>query len=115
MSSAPSPDLPGFPLSRQPDIGSAHRPQFRISSSARQLSADHGPECAGNAKADSRYACRMLGLVLSTLAFFLASFFIKRWLDDMGIPKGMTRSLVIFVAAAALSYGVAIVVDLIIA
>ena len=54
----------------------------------------------------------MLSLLLSTIAFFVASFFIKRWLDDMGIPKTMTRSIVIFVVAAAVSYGVAFVVDL---
>jgi len=29
----------------------------------------------------------MLSLVLSTLAFFIAGYFIKRYLDDMGIPK----------------------------
>ena len=54
----------------------------------------------------------MLSLVLSTIAFFVASYFTKRWLDDTGIPKSMTRSIVIFVAAAAVSYGVAFVVDL---
>lgn len=52
----------------------------------------------------------MLSLVLSTIAFFVASYVIKRYLDDMGIPKGMTRSIVIFVAAAMISYGVAFVV-----
>lgn len=69
---------------------------------------------AGGPIADFRYACRMLSLVLSTIAFFVASFFIKRWLDDMDIPKTMTRNIVIFVAAAAVSYGVAFVVDLVI-
>jgi hypothetical protein len=64
--------------------------------------------------ADFRYACGMLSLVLSTIAFFVASFFTKRWLDGMGIPKTMTRSIVIFVAAAVVSYGVAVVVDLVI-
>jgi hypothetical protein len=53
----------------------------------------------------------MLSLALSTIAFFVASYFIKRRLDDMGIPKTMTRGFVIFVAAAAVSYGVAFVVD----
>ena len=36
-----------------------------------------------------------LALVLSTLAFFVASFFIKRRLDDMDIPETMARSIVI--------------------
>ena len=62
----------------------------------------------------SCYACRMLALLLSTVAFFVAAYFTRRWLDDMGIPKTMTRSIVIFVAAAAASYAVAFVVDLVI-
>jgi len=53
----------------------------------------------------------MLSLGLSTVAFFIASFFAKRYLDDLGIPKGMTRSLSIFCAAAAVSYLVAFIVD----
>ena len=38
-------------------------------------------------------------LIVSTLAFFVASYFIKRWMDDNDIPKGMTRSATIFVLA----------------
>ena len=55
----------------------------------------------------------MLSLLLSTVAFFVACFLVKRWLDDAGIPKTATRSIVILVAAAAaaVSYGVAFVVD----
>ena len=50
----------------------------------------------------------MLSIVISTIAYFVAAFFIKRWLDGMDIPKGMTRSLVIFVGAAVVSLGVAL-------
>ena len=53
----------------------------------------------------------MLSLVLSTLAFFVASYFIKRYLDRIDIPKSMTRSLVIFCLALAAAYGVAVIVD----
>jgi hypothetical protein len=53
----------------------------------------------------------MLSLVISTLAFFVASYFIKRRAEDNDIPKGMTRSISIIVLAIALSYGVAWVVD----
>lgn len=53
----------------------------------------------------------MLSLVVSTIAFFAASHYIKRWADDNNFPKGMTRSISIFVLALALSYGVALVVD----
>jgi VIT1/CCC1 family predicted Fe2+/Mn2+ transporter len=53
----------------------------------------------------------MLSLVLSTIAFFVAGYFAKRYLDDVGIPKGMTRSVSIFCIAAAVSYLVAFIVD----
>ena len=55
----------------------------------------------------------MLSLVVSTIVFFVASFFIKRYFDDMDIPKGMVRSFTIFVLAAAISYGAAFLVDLV--
>jgi hypothetical protein len=53
----------------------------------------------------------MLSLALSTVAFFAASYFIKRYLEEMGLPQGMTRNIVVFVLAAAVSYGVAFLVD----
>jgi len=53
----------------------------------------------------------LVSIVLSTIAFFVASFFIKRYLDGMDIPKGMTRSITIFVLALGVAYGVAFLVD----
>jgi len=53
----------------------------------------------------------MPGLILSTIAFLIASYYIKRYLDDANIPKGLTRSTLIFSLALAISYGVSVVVD----
>ena len=53
----------------------------------------------------------MLSIVISTIAFFVFGYFIKRWADDNDIPKGMTRSISVFVVALALAYGVAWLVD----
>jgi hypothetical protein len=53
----------------------------------------------------------MLSLIVSTIAFFVASFFIKRYLDGMGLPKTMVRGMVVFVLALAAAYGVAFAVD----
>jgi hypothetical protein len=53
----------------------------------------------------------MLGIILSTIAFFVASYFIKRQLDEIGIPKTMVRGMLVFVLALAVSYGVYFVVD----
>jgi hypothetical protein len=61
--------------------------------------------------ADLLGSAHMLSFVVSTVAFFVASFFIKRYLDDMGIPKGFTRSIVIFCLALMIAYGSAFVVD----
>jgi len=57
----------------------------------------------------------MLSLVISTLAFFVATHYIKRWADNNDIPKGISRSICIFVAAAALSFGIAWLVDMVVA
>jgi hypothetical protein len=51
-------------------------------------------------------------LVLSTIAYFVAAFYIRRYLEELGVEKTMTRGLMIFVAALAVSYGVAWLVDL---
>jgi len=50
-------------------------------------------------------------LIVSTIAFFAASYFIKRWMDDNDIPKGITRSLTVFALAIAVAYAVAWLVD----
>jgi hypothetical protein len=53
----------------------------------------------------------MLSIVISTIVFFVASFFIKRQFDDMDLPKGMTRSLMVFCLAVAVAYGAAAAID----
>jgi len=53
----------------------------------------------------------LLSVFLATLAFFVATFAIRRTLDRMDIPRGMTRGLVIFSLALAASYAVAVLVD----
>ena len=56
----------------------------------------------------------MTSIVVSIAAYFIAAYFIKRQLEEMGIPKGMTRGTVIFVVAAAVSYGAAYLVNLVV-
>ena len=53
----------------------------------------------------------MWSIVISTIVYFAASFFIKRWLDGMDIPKTMTRTILVFVLAIFIAYGVAAVID----
>jgi len=53
----------------------------------------------------------MLSIIVSTIAFFVATYFIRRYLDEIGVPKTATRGLVVFVLALAVAYAVAFVVD----
>ena len=56
----------------------------------------------------------MLSFFVSTIAFVFAAYFIRRYLDGIGIPKSMSRGAVVFVAALLIAYGVAFVVDLLV-
>ena len=49
----------------------------------------------------------ILSLTLSTVVFFVSSYFITRTLDDAGFATGMTRGVLIFSTALMVSYGVA--------
>lgn len=53
----------------------------------------------------------LASLAASTVAYFVASHFTKRWLEDNDIPKGMTRGMLVFSVAAAVAYGVGWAVD----
>ena len=55
----------------------------------------------------------MLSFFVSTIAFVFAGYFIRRYMDDIGIPKSMSRGVVVFVAALLVAYGVAFLVDLV--
>jgi hypothetical protein len=50
-------------------------------------------------------------IIASTIAFLAFSYYLKRWADDNEFPRGMTRSTSILVVAGVLSYGVAWLVD----
>ena len=52
-----------------------------------------------------------IGLVVSTIAFFVFTYYLRRWADHNDIPRGMTRNVAVFVVALALAYGVAWAVD----
>ena len=45
------------------------------------------------------------------MVYFVASFYIKRQLDEIDIPKSFTRSVSIFSLAVILAYGSAALVD----
>ena len=53
----------------------------------------------------------MRDIVVSTVAYFVAAFFLKRQFDDMDIPRGMTRSAMIFALAMAAAYAAQTGVD----
>ena len=53
----------------------------------------------------------MLNLVISTVVFFVAAWFLNRYLDQQGIAKGMTRAMLVFTLAAMVSWGSGALVD----
>ncbi len=53
----------------------------------------------------------MWNLIISTIVFFIAAWYVHRYLDEHGIPKGMTRGMLVFVLASLVSWGAGEVVD----
>jgi hypothetical protein len=54
----------------------------------------------------------MLSFAISTIAFFVSSFFLNRYLEDWGLEKGKTRTLLVLLIASLFAYGVAYLVNL---
>ena len=53
----------------------------------------------------------MLSILLSTIAFFVSAYYVKRFLENQGIPKGMTRGVLVFSISLLIAYLVAFGVD----
>jgi hypothetical protein len=53
----------------------------------------------------------MLGFFVSSFAFIIGGYFIRRYLDELGIERTFSRGVIVFFLALALAYGVAFVVD----
>lgn len=53
----------------------------------------------------------MWNLIVSTIVFFIAAWYIHRYLDGQGIPKGMTRGILAFAFASMVSWGTGEAVD----
>jgi hypothetical protein len=53
----------------------------------------------------------MLNLTISTIVFFIAAWFLNNYLDEQGIPKGLTRGLMVLVLASLMSWGAGWAVD----
>jgi hypothetical protein len=51
-------------------------------------------------------------ILISTIVFVIAAWFIRRKLDEHGLPKGMTRGLLVFVLAYMVAWGAGMLVDL---
>jgi hypothetical protein len=50
-------------------------------------------------------------IVVSTIAFFVASFYLKRYFDQSDLPQGMTRNSLVFALALIVSYAIGWAVD----
>jgi hypothetical protein len=47
----------------------------------------------------------MWNLIISTFVFFISAWYLNRFLDEQGIPKGMTRGILVFVLASLAAWG----------
>lgn len=47
----------------------------------------------------------ILNLIISTIAFFVTAWYINRYLDEQGIGKGLTRSVLVFTFAILVAWG----------
>jgi hypothetical protein len=50
-------------------------------------------------------------LIISTLVFFIAARYINRYLDEQGIPKGMTRGILVLTLALLAAWGAGAAAD----
>lgn len=50
-------------------------------------------------------------LIVSTLVFFIAARYLHRYLEEQGLPKGMTRGILVFAIASLASWGSGEMVD----
>jgi predicted PurR-regulated permease PerM len=53
----------------------------------------------------------MWNLIISTIVFFIAAWYIHRYLNEQGIPKGIARGIMVFTLASLVSWGAGEVVD----
>jgi hypothetical protein len=53
----------------------------------------------------------LTSIVVSTIAFFVASFYLKRYFDQSDLPQGMTRNTLVFALALIVSYAIGWAVD----
>lgn len=53
----------------------------------------------------------MWNLIVSTIIFFIVAWYIRRYLNEQGVPKGMTRGMLVFVVASLVSWGAGDAVD----
>ncbi len=53
----------------------------------------------------------LANIIISTLVFIIAAWYLRRYFDEQDMPAGMTRSLLIFVLAYILSWGAGEIVD----
>ncbi|MGA8865201.1 MAG: hypothetical protein WBM09_01695 [Gallionella sp.] len=48
----------------------------------------------------------MLNLIVFTIVFLVAAWFLNNYLDAQGIPKGMTRGVMVLLLASLMAWGV---------
>ncbi len=53
----------------------------------------------------------MWNLIISAIVFFVSAWYIHRYLNEQGIPNGMTRGILVFMLASLVSWGAGEIVE----
>ena len=53
----------------------------------------------------------MWNIIISTIVFVIAAWYLRGFLEEQGLPKGMTRGLLVFVLAYVVSWASGELVD----
>jgi hypothetical protein len=53
----------------------------------------------------------MWNLIVSTLVFFIVAWYIHRYLNEQGVPKGTTRGILVFMISSLVSWGAGGITD----
>jgi hypothetical protein len=53
----------------------------------------------------------MLNMIISTIVFFIAAWYVNRYLEQQEMPKGMSRGVLVFMLASLVSWGAGEIVE----
>jgi len=53
----------------------------------------------------------MLSIIVSTIVYFIAAHYVKRWMEENDMPEGFTRTALVFCIALLIASAVGAIID----